>query len=353
MSISGLSSNALYAKAKAMFADHLTDEVYTELAGMTELADFTSYLKTKTPYSEAFEAIGQSGRLSRRQLEGIIKRMTLLRLEKLLRYASLCDDGISDYFRMKHECECIIRRLRQEGDYELDSYFVYVPDGFFKKTCFDLYALERACTPKEVLEVLKGTPYEKPLARVLSFDSPDAEMQNRRQVPENRLYGFLYEHSAQIFKKKNDAGSYPEIEKLLASLGDMLTIGTLYRIKTYYPEKEDVLRLHVYRSVLTRLSAAERSALEHASGTDTFLAALDTTCYKKLVPLFKSDKAAIATKQYLYDFCRKQFTMTSDAALTALCYSAQISAEADNLITLAEGICVGAKPEEMLGLLLR
>ena len=88
MSISGLSSNALYAKAKAMFADHLTDEVYTELAGMTELADFTSYLKTKTPYSEAFEAIGQSGRLSRRQLEGIIKRMTLLRLEKLLRYAS-------------------------------------------------------------------------------------------------------------------------------------------------------------------------------------------------------------------------------------------------------------------------
>jgi len=45
--------------------------------------------------------------------------------------------------------------------------------------------------------------------------------------------------------------------------------------------------------------------------------------------------------------------MTSDAALTALCFSAQISAEADNLITLAEGICVGARAEEMTALLIR
>ena len=352
--IAGLSSNALYAKAKALFAEHLTAGVYEELAGMTDLAEFTSFLRTKTPYGAAFEAVGQNGRLSRRQLEGIIKRMTLMRLEKILRYASLCDDGISDYFRMKHECECIIRRLRQEGDYELDSYFMYVPDGFFKKTCFDLYALERACTPKAVLEVLEGTPYEKPLARVFSFAAdPQKDKENTRQVPENLLYSALYEHSAAIFKKKLDAKSYPEVEKLLASLGDMLAIGTFYRIKKYYPEKEDMLRLHVYRSQLTRLSAAQRSSLEHAADISAFIAALDTTCYKKLVPLMKSEKAAIAAKQYLYDYCRAQFSMTSDAALTALCFSAQISAEADNLITLAEGICVGARAEEMTALLIR
>ena len=143
--ISGLSASALYAKAKAVYASHLTDAVYAELAGMTDFAEFVGYIRTKTPYSEAFEAIGgNTGKLSRRQFEGIIKRMTLMRLEKILRYASLCDDGITDYFRMKHECECIIRRLRQQGDYELDSYFMYIPDGFFKKTCFELYALERA-----------------------------------------------------------------------------------------------------------------------------------------------------------------------------------------------------------------
>lgn len=44
--IAGLSSNALYAKAKALFAEHLTAGVYEELAGMTDLAEFTSFLRT-------------------------------------------------------------------------------------------------------------------------------------------------------------------------------------------------------------------------------------------------------------------------------------------------------------------
>ena len=56
--ISGLSASALYAKAKAVYASHLTDAVYAELAGMTDFAEFVGYIRTKTPYSEAFEAIG-------------------------------------------------------------------------------------------------------------------------------------------------------------------------------------------------------------------------------------------------------------------------------------------------------
>lgn len=346
--ISGLSASALYAKAKAVYASHLTQGTFAELAAMTDFAEFVGYIRTKTPYAEAFEAIGgNTGKLSRRQFEGIIKRMTLMRLEKILRYASLCDDGITDYFRMKHECECIIRRLRQQGDYELDSYFMYIPDGFFKKTCFELYALERACTPKEILAVLKNTPYENVLARLIS-GTPEAE--NARLVPENRLYSFLYEHSAAVFKKKAP-GDFAEIETLLATLGDMLAVSTLYRIKTYYPENEEVLRLHVYRSPLTRFAAKERTALEHASGTEEFVKTLGGTCYKGLVPLLKSGKAAIFTKQYLYDVCRERFSMTNSAALAALCFSACISAEADNLILLAEGICMGAKPEDMTALL--
>ena len=148
------------------------------------------------------------------------------------------------------------------------------------------------------------------LARLIS-GTPETE--NARLVPENRLYSFLYEHSAAVFKKKSP-GDFAEIETLLATLGDMLAVSTLYRIKTYYPETEEVLRLHVYRSPLTRFAAKERTALEHASGTEEFVKTLGGTCYKGLVPLLKSGKAAIFTKQYLYDVCRERFSMTSSAA---------------------------------------
>lgn len=347
--IAGLSSHALYAKAKAMFVPQLSDEVYADLASCTQLTEFTSYLRNKTPYGEAFEAVGATGKLSRRQIEGVVKRMTLVRLEKLLRYAALCDNGVAEYFRWKHECECIVRRLRQSGAYELDSYFMYIPDGFFKKTSFDLYALERASTPQSVLEVLKGSVYEKPLARVLTENGTG----NERQTPENLLYAGLYEHSAAHFKKKLSGAEYAQIEKLLATLGDMLTISTLYRIKTYYPEHEDPLKLHVYRSSLTRLTPSDRASLEHAAGPEAFVQALEKGCYKKAAELLKGSHAAFFTRQYIYDICRKSFSTTSFAALTALCYSACISAEADNLILLAEGIGMGAEPTEMQALLIR
>lgn len=82
--ISGLSASALYAKAKAVYASHLTQGAFAELAAMTDFAEFVGYVRTKTPYAEAFEAVGSTGKLSRRQFEGIIKRMTLMRLEKIL-----------------------------------------------------------------------------------------------------------------------------------------------------------------------------------------------------------------------------------------------------------------------------
>lgn len=346
--IAELSSRALYAKAKAMNVSHLSEEAYTELTSFSQLSDFTAYLKSKTPYAEAFEAVGATGRLSRRQIEGVVKRMSLMRLERLNKYASLCDNGVSDYFLWKHECECIVRRLRQPGAYELDSYFMYIPDGFFKKTSFDLYALERASTPQRVLEVLKGTVYEKPLARVLTEDT-----ENGHQTPENLLYAGLYERGAANFKKKLAPGEYAEVESLLATLGDMLTVSTLYRIKKYYSRHEDTLKLLVYRSTLTRLSEREYASLEHAENSEAFVKVLESGVYKKAAELLRGSHAAFFSRQYIYDICRKAFASSTGAALTALCYSAVSTAEADNLILLAEGIGVGADPTEMQALLIR
>ncbi len=346
--VSELSSRALYAKAKAMFVPHLSEEAYAELASFSQLSDFTAYLKSKTPYAEAFEAVGAMGRLSRRQIEGVVKRMSLMRLERLNKYALLCDNGVSEYFLRKHECECIVRRLRQSGAYELDSYFMYIPDGFFKKTSFDLYALERASAPQDVLEVLKGTVYEKPLSRLLTEGA-----ENGHQAPENLLYAGLYERGAAEFKKKLAPGEYAEVEKLLATLGDMLTISTLYRIKKYYPQHEDTLKLHVYRSKLTRLSEREYATLVHTETPEAFINTLENGVYKKAAELLRGSHAAFFSRQYIYDVCRKTFASSTNAALTALCYSVCNAAEADNLILLAEGIGVGADPDEMLSLLIR
>lgn len=347
MSIAGLSSGALFAKSKACFTGLMSSEDYSTAASFGNLAEFAAFLKNKTAYSEAFDGIGGSAKMTRQRLEAIIKRMTLLRLEKVIRYAKLSDSFVSEYLLIKHECECIISRMRQHGEYTLDSYLLYMPDGFFKNTCFDIAELEKAHTSAEIKSVLEKTPYSKILAYV--FDKNDF---GGRLVPENLLYRYLYETGDANFEKKLSKKDYAEVKELLSLLSDMITIGTVYRIKKYYSQSEDLM-LHVFGSSLTHFSQARIEELKNAQTYSEFVSVLEGTRYKGLVPLLESDRSALFTKQYIYNFCRKKFASSCNPALSALCYARLVSAEADNLVTITEGVSSGTNPEKILSMLIR
>ena len=51
-------SNAILAKARAMYGRRLTARNYQELLNCRDLPDLISYLKTRTSYSEALQAAG-------------------------------------------------------------------------------------------------------------------------------------------------------------------------------------------------------------------------------------------------------------------------------------------------------
>lgn len=342
--ISALSSKALYAKAKACYASHMTPDDYVRLSSLSSLEEFVSHLKNKTQYSAAFEGLGGSGHLTRQHVEAIIRRMFFLRLEKLVRYANLCDNYVSDYFLARHECECIVRRLRQSGEYTLDSYFVYMPEGFFTSTGFDIYALEHARSQEELLEVLHGTDYGKLLDNILKSGAGSL-------IAENVIYGYLFEHSAKGFKKKLEKKEYEEIERILAMFSDMITINNLYRIKKFYPDCADKLLIHVYTSNLTHISDIQLDKMKKAKDVTEFTAQLEKTCYKQAATLLRGSESALFTKQYIYNECKRLFTISDKAAVSALCYSYLITNEASNLIVLTEALSAGVSQERMLKLL--
>lgn len=347
MSIAGLSSGALFAKVKACSTALLTDDDYMRAASCENLSDFASYLKNKTAYSEAFEGLGSANKGTRQQLEAIIKRMTLLRLEKIIRYASLSDNYISEYFMMKHEIKCIISRLRQHGEYTLDSYLLYMPDGYFTETGFDIKALEHASSAKEICEILRKTEYYDFLAPVLE------KAERGKWVPENLLYRHLYETGAKNFEKKLSGGDFADVRELLSMLSDMLTVGNIYRIKKYYPDGYDALTLNIFESNLTKFTKNQLHALKASGSIKEFTDRISETCYRGIVPLLESERSALFTKQYVYNSCRKSFARSSNPALSALCYGRIINVEADNLITIAEGVSCGENPEKIMGMLVR
>ncbi len=350
MHIASLSTSALYAKIKLSYAGHLTEKEYTDLAGCKDLAEFAAYLKNKTSYGEAFAGVGGAAKLSRQHIEAIIRRMTLLRLAKMVRYARLCENYVENYYKNMHECECIVRRLRAPRLYTLDSYFLYLPEGFFTDTSFDLTALERAKTVEQIAEVLKGTVYETLLSDVFAAKEFSAAS---HLVPENILYAHVFTTSAEGFMKTLPKEEYAEVEALLALFSDMLTVDTMYRILSFYKEQREKLALYVYRPTFTHFGVGEREALLRAESLEDFREVLSKGRYKGLVPLMKKDDPHRFVANYVNDESKKHFSMTGSAAALALCYRKRISFEADNLITIAEGIEARVAPEKMLALLIQ
>ena len=347
MNVKGLSKSALFAKVKACSTAFLSDDELFKAASCTDLADFASYLKNRTPYSAAFEGIGSSVRLTRQHIESVIKRMILMRLEKIIRYASITDNFVTEFFMMQHETECIASRLRQHGAYTLDNYLMYMPSGFFEKTSFDLDALEHATDVKSILDILSGTRYGDILAPILENREPG------RWIPENILYRNLFEQGSAGFKKKLDAESFGEVETFIAMLSDMLTVNNIYRIKKYYPDSEDTMILKVFSSSVTRFTPSQLSGLKKAENASEFTAMLAKTKYKELPSLFEGQNSAVFTRQYVHNVCKKKFASTSNAPLAALCYSRLVSDEADSLIAIAEGLSSGMDAEKIFSMLIR
>ena len=347
MSIKGLSSGALFAKVKACSTSLLNEGDYAKAAACPTLSEFASFLKNKTPYSDAFNGIGSSVRMTRQHLEAVIKRMTLLRMEKIIRYAKLTDNYVSDYFMMKHETECIISRLRQHGEYTIDSYLMYMPEGFFTSTCFDIKALEQAKDTSSILDVLEKTPYRAILAPVLELHEAG------RWIPENLLYKNLYETGAASFRKKLGDDEYKGVEELLSTHSDMMTVNNIYRIKKYYPDSEAEMLLSIFTSSVTGFNHSQLTGLKGATNAKEFTERLLQTKYKELSVLFNSPVGGLFTKQYLYNVCKKNFIRTNSAALSALCYLTLVNSEADNLITVAEGISAGSDPERICTMLIK
>ena len=81
--LSGLSSNAILSKARAMYGKRLTKENYNDLLNCQTVGEVASYLKSRTVYGKCLAGINES-EVHRGQLE------VALRQKLFDDYASLC-----------------------------------------------------------------------------------------------------------------------------------------------------------------------------------------------------------------------------------------------------------------------
>lgn len=346
MPISNTASNAVLAKARAMYGRRLKQEDYHALASCRSIAELVEALRSYPVYAQVLEH-GAPTALRRAGIELDLRKSMFARYASLCRYEMSAGQEIYRYFILSCDVDEILTWLRFLDSGNPGQYLFVLPDFLDKHTALDLYGLAKAKSIPDLLDVLRHTPYGAALAPLATAEPGSSMLAQAEpllmQLENDALLGLLP-------KKSSRSSTQPDIRQYLARMCDMTALSQAARMKRIGMNPGEIRSM--LRIGCTALSRTEWDVLLSAENPDAFRIALDRTAYGRELSRVESSYLQDGLQKIHYRFCCKWLRFSTDPTLTMLCYISLAKNEVSNLNHIVEGVYYGMTAEEILPLLI-
>lgn len=341
----GKGSNALLARAHALYAKRLTAEDYTAMMNLRSHSELFAYLKQNTSYGEYLESFSWE-QFSSIRFENAIHHAQHERIVSLCRFEKLIGERLYRFYVRKGEVETILycaRHLKLGSFNDLSL----MPDFFKKEQCISIKDMMLAKNLDELADSLSGTPYEKFIRSVSKSNAPWA-----LSVLENSLYSYLYSQTASNVKKLIRGKAQNEILEHFAFLSDMIMISSLTRLNEHYIQT-DSYKANIYISPCSNFSEKEISLLTRTTTKEQIMGIVYSSYYKKYFD--KNDNSPIEhrTRKAIAQSCAKNIRFSQNPIVSMLCYCTIAENEIKNITHIIEGIRYHLAPEEISQLIVK
>ncbi|MBQ6019228.1 MAG: V-type ATPase subunit [Clostridia bacterium] len=331
-------SNAVMAKARAMYASHITAAEYEALAASKTLPELLSKLEKNRHFAPALERAHRD--IGPAQAEELLRISIFDRLSVLSRYAISGNADFYKYYIAKNDIAQLARLIRLLLCDRLQDYLAVLPPFYEKLTQLDLYALASAGSFADILRILSGTPYRAvlmPFAR--RMNEPDVYLRI-----ETALNAYLSEYLSDALRR--DKSDRKQVDEVVRLFFDSRFITSLYRLKKIGVRDEQITRGYLMGGC-TAFSKKQAEALIAAADEKEFMQALSPTVYGD--PLRGLDFGD--TEKVMEDYlCRKLtrgLRYYDDPAAIMICYMLLAEFEVKNVVRIIEGIRYGVDPEQI------
>lgn len=325
-----LSSNALCAKAKAMYGGRLSQVEYLDLVRKQSIGDVISYLKAQTNYSEALKDINIR-HAHRQQVEDCLNKEYYRRCARLLKYADKSNLDFYMYEIVGVEIDLIMNKMYSLKAKEKNSFDLSIPEYLAKKTSFNIYGLINIENYTDLLKYLERTKYYKILKDIdfqVSVDLNDVYI---------RLQRFYYENIVSIIKSHFKGKLQKDLLNILFTSIELKNITKIYRCKEYFHESEEQIRSSLFLEY-SRLSKSIIDQLIKATYSKDVLTILAESPYHLYFDEKEYTYIEYCAEKIKYNIARKYMRFSNNAPLVYMTYCILQKIEIDNLKHIVEGI---------------
>jgi V/A-type H+-transporting ATPase subunit C len=339
-------SNAVLAKARALYGQRMTAADYQALAACRTMPELAEALKTKPLYADSLADIS-AATARRANLELDLRKSIFTRYASLCRFEMSAGQTAYQYFILCCDLDEIITWLRYLDSGRPGDYLFVLPDFLQKHTQLDLYRLAKACSVPELLEVLHGTPYGAALAPLLQ-DTPETGVLAKAAPLLEAL-----RHKALVALAPNPAahkgGTQPCIREYIEWECDAEMIPYAARMKRMQMPPAQI-RAQLLLDC-TALSREQWDALLSAKDHAAFRAVLAETAYGHTLSHISYEHLQEGLRKLRFAWCRKWLRFSTDPAMVMLCYIFLARDEVANLSRIIEGVHYGLPAADILPLL--
>ena len=339
--LSGLSSNVVLAKARAMYGRRLTVQNYKEMLACHSVSELTAYLKSHTAYSQVLSGINESD-IHRGQLETLIRQRIFEESASLCRYEISVGEHFAKYILQRAEIEQIMHSVMHLMAGSPEEYLYAMPA--FLHTHIDLLALGRIKNFDDLLLALSHTPYQKILERFRPVPGQPLDYFGI----ENSLYRYLYTLCFSIIREKTHGETRSQLEELFNVYADIENYTAIARLKFNYHSGPDFIR----SSLLPFGTLQQRhiDALLEADTPQQMREVLEKTSLGKKIRLLDPSHDLLST-QVQYAVSRRKIRFSTHPSVVMLSYIFLMRIELHDITNIIEGIRYQVPSDEIASLL--
>lgn len=333
-------ANAVLALSRAFYGKRLTETDYEALVNCKSLGEFAGYLKNKEEYASILSAAGVS--LSAASLEELIAKQQFENFATICRYELAVGNRFYQYFIIKTEIEQILRCTVSLLSGNSEIYLLQMNPFLDKHVRIDLFALGRANSLQEVLAVLRRTPYERIYQSCLSSERVS-------YLTFELAFQSYFETAVKSLVKDCFRGAERKaLAALICNSMDIKLISGLYRALCSYQDVLPLTQVPLQAMVtMTQFSEREIAQFCRCESAQSFLAALEKSCYKDWFSAENEQPLESQLVRSLIARCKKLIRFSVYPGVVMFCYLLLSQAQTENLIRIIEGIKFQLPPQTL------